>query len=109
MKKLIVAAAAVASIGWHMGLLGNVDRGASSASLFSVTVGNIYPGSADVIVRNTSRQQVSSAFTHCTFRRLDGSRIESVPVFVANLDPGDTATALARMPNNIRAASVVCV
>lgn len=80
----------------------------SNADRVTVEVFDVTRGSAGVKVHNVSGQRLSSVFLHCTFRNQDGSRIDSVPVFVSNLASGDTANESAQMPNDIKASAVDC-
>jgi hypothetical protein len=80
----------------------------SGADRVTIDVFDVTRGSAGVKVHNVSGQRLSSVFLQCTFRNQDGSRIDSVPVFVSNLASGDTANESAQMPNDIKASAVDC-
>lgn len=88
----------------------HVSSAAASAIPDSVAVNvfSISRGSAGVSVRNVSGDRLASVFLECTFRNKDGSRIDSVPIFVSNLAAGDTANESAQMPNDITASTVDC-
>lgn len=86
----------------------SVARTDSDADRVTIDVFDVTRGSAGVKVHNVSGQRLSSVFLQCTFRNQDGSRIDSVPVFVSNLASGDTANESAQMPNDIRASTVDC-
>jgi hypothetical protein len=82
---------------------------AEPVSPVRVSVAQIYKGSALVMIENVSGERLRSVFLHCTFRDQSGARIDSVPVLVHDLAPGDTANESADMPNQIRAARVECL
>ena len=81
---------------------------ADDANRVRVDVFNIRRGGAGVKVQNISGERLKSVFLHCTFRNQYGERIDSVPVYLANLDAGDTANESANMANDIKASSVDC-
>jgi hypothetical protein len=80
----------------------------ADADKVAVDVFNIMRGGAGVSIHNVSGQRLASVFLECTFRNQDGSRIDSVPIFVSNLAAGDTANESAQMPNDITASTVDC-
>ncbi|MCG7507059.1 hypothetical protein [Mesorhizobium retamae] len=81
---------------------------ATTTNGVAINVTGIVAGAADLSVYNLAGPRIKSAFMYCTFRDSDGQRIDSVPVYVANLEPGETANQRATMSNRIIANKVDC-
>lgn len=106
MKKILIVGGCVLAAGYALAS----NKAAPTDPQLGVTI-NALPGiqSADIRVFNASSTHVSSVFAHCTLRDSTGARIDSVPVFVADLAPGDVAKETARTVNPGKVARVDCM
>lgn len=73
-----------------------------------VTVGKIGDRRVDVFVKNVGGVRLKSVFLECTLRDEAGLRIDSAPVLVSNLAPGDSQMEEARTTKPTKIAKVDC-
>lgn len=73
-----------------------------------ILVNNIRQKDAEVFIKNVGTQRFKSLYLECILRDSSGGRIDSVPVYVRNLDPGDSTTEEARTHKTRGIASVDC-
>ncbi|PDS80139.1 hypothetical protein [Rhizobium sp. L43] len=73
-----------------------------------ILVNNIRQKDAEVFIKNVGTQRFKSLYLECTLRDSTGGRIDSVPVYVTNLDPGDSTTEEASTHKTRGIASVDC-
>jgi len=73
-----------------------------------ILVNNIHPQGTEVFIKNVGTQRSKSIYLECMLRDRSGGRIDSAPVYVTNLDPGDSTTEEARTHKKTGIATVEC-
>lgn len=73
-----------------------------------VTIGKIGDRRVDIFVKNVGGSRLETVFLECTLRDEAGLRIDSVPVLVSNLAPGDSQMEQAWTTKQTKIAKVEC-
>lgn len=105
---IVAITSAVAVLAFYPGAKQPTRAVSDDAANVLVTVGNIGERRVDVFVKNVGVVRLKTVFLECTLRDEAGLRIDSVPVLVSNLAPGDSQKEEAWTTQRTKIAKVEC-